>query len=191
MIDERRATQMRHDLVRVSELGKTLNAIAAMTAGDQTFAGPVAAMMQTFHALQTRASRSAAAAGVYLDDPAAPSARGTVSDAAWELREEALRGPSTVTVSEGLRRLEELDRRERRGEADPGGEQTCTGCGRLYSGLPGRCDDCRQARDSRRAAALEAIANRPKPTRLGDAWNELADEDAAHTKHELWRRGLS
>ena len=86
MIDERRATQMRHDLVRVSELGKTLNAIAAMTAGDQTFAGPVAAMMQTFHALQTRASRSAAAAGVYLDDPAAPSARGTVSDAAWELR---------------------------------------------------------------------------------------------------------
>ena len=191
MIDERRATQMRRHLVQVAELGKTLNAIAALTAGDQTFTGPVTVMMQTFHALEKRASRSAAAAGVYLDDPAAPSARGTVSDAAWELREEALRGPSTVRVSDGLRRLEELEDRERRGQADPGGEQTCTSCGRLYSGLPGRCDDCRQARESRRAAALEAIANRPRPTRIDQAWGELSDEDAAHTRHELRRRGLT
>jgi hypothetical protein len=191
MIDERRATQMRRDLVRVAELGKTLNAIAAMTAGDQTFTGPVTVMMQTFHALEKRASRSAAAAGVYLDDPAAPSARGTVTDAAWELREEALRGPPTVTVSDGLRRVEELERRERRGEADPGGEQTCTSCGRLYSGFPGRCDDCRRARESRRAAGLEAIANRPQPTRVDQAWGEIAEADSQNTKHDLRRRGLS
>ena len=119
MIDERRATQMRRHLVQVAELGKTLNAIAALTAGDQTFTGPVAAMMQTFHSLEKRASRSAAAAGVYLDDPAAPSARGTVTDAAWELREEALRGPSTVTVSDGLRRLEDLEDRPRRPRGAP------------------------------------------------------------------------
>ena len=191
MIDERRATQMRRHLVQVAELGKTLNAIAALTAGDQTFTGPVAAMMQTFHSLEKRASRSAAAAGVYLDDPAAPSARGTVTDAAWELREEALRGPSTVTVSDGLRRLEELEDRERRGQADPGGEQTCTSCGRLYSGLPPRCEDCRQARESRREADIEAMANRPKPTTISQAWGEIAQADAEATKHELRRRGLT
>jgi hypothetical protein len=190
-VNERRAAQIRHDLVRVAALGRTLNAVAAMTAGEQRYTEPVAAMMRTFQALETRASRSAAAAGVYLNDPAAPSARGTVSDAMWELKEEALRGPSTVSVSDGLRRLEALEDRQRRGQADPGAEQTCVGCGRLYSGLPPRCDDCRQARETRRAADIEAIANRPRPTRIGDAWNELADEDAANTKHELRRRGLS
>jgi len=29
MIDERRATQMRRDLIRLAELGQTLNAVAA------------------------------------------------------------------------------------------------------------------------------------------------------------------
>jgi hypothetical protein len=189
-VGEQRAAQMRRDLVRVAALGRTLNAVAALTAGEQRYTEPVAAMMRTFHALETRASRSAAAAGVYLGDAAAPAALPTVTDAGWELAEESLRGPSTVSVSAGLRRLEEVEGRQRRGQADPGAEQTCADCGRLYSGLPPRCDDCRQARESRRAADLEAIASRPKPTTISEAWAAISDEDARNTRHEMRQRGF-
>jgi hypothetical protein len=185
---------MRHDLVRLAELGQTLAAVAARAGRrnlDPDFVAELARAQRIFEAMDTKANRAAAKAGVSRGDGPSPDGRMSIMNAAWELRAAKLNADPATTVSAGLARIDAVAAST---VPEPAGaERICPDCGAPFTSVAGAryCDDCRGARESRRAAALEAVANRPKPTTISQAWGELAEEDAATTKHELRRRGLS
>jgi hypothetical protein len=193
MIDEDKSARIRRDLVRLTELGATLTAVAAMTERRNLgpdFVAELGRAQRIFEAMNKKANRAAAQAGVYLGDAAAPSARATVTDAAWEIREATLNTDPATTVSAGLRRVDAVAA-STVPEPD-GAERICLDCSTPFTSVAGarRCPDCAASAEARRAAAVAAAANRPAATRISQAWAELAEEDAVNTKHELRRRGL-
>jgi hypothetical protein len=194
MIDERRATQMRRDLIRLAELGQTLNAVAATAERrnlNPDFIAELARAQRIFDAMNKRANRAAAKAGVSRDDGPSPDGPISVAEADWQLRSQALDADPATTVSAGLRRVDAVAASTTPEPA--GAERTCLDCGTLFSSVAGarRCPDCTEARETRRAAALQAAANRPPATRISDAWSELADEDSRARRADLRARGYS
>jgi hypothetical protein len=194
MVSEQRATQIRRDLTVLAELRQTLTAVAAMTERrnlGRDFAAELARAQRIFEAMSTKANRAAAKAGVSRDDGPQVDRCLSVAEADWELRSQALGADPATTVSAGLRRIDALA--ASRVMEPAGAERICVDCFTPFTAVAGarRCPSCEATWSTRRAAALEAVAQRASSTRISDAWGELAQEDAAHTKHELRRRGLS
>jgi hypothetical protein len=193
-VSEDNQSALRRDLIRLAELGQTLTAVAATAERrnlSPDFVAELGLAQRIFEAMNKKANRAAAKAGVSRDDGPQVDRCLSVAEADWELRSQALDADPATTVSAGLRRIDAVAAST---VPEPAGaERICLDCSAPFTSVAGarRCPDCAASAEARRAAAVAAAANRPAATRISDAWGELAEADAEATKHELRRRGLS
>jgi hypothetical protein len=73
------------------------------------------------------------------------------------------------------------------------GVYVCTDCRDYFDGRLGakRCEGCRQRRQRRAAEALRRVESRTQVTSVADGWRALSEDQAAMTRAELTRSGLS
>jgi hypothetical protein len=73
------------------------------------------------------------------------------------------------------------------------GVYVCTDCRDYFDSALGakRCDGCRDRRQRQRSEALARVESRTPPTSVAAGWRQLSEEQAAATKADLARAGLS